>query len=229
MLLAGMQAAWALDTPPADLAGRAAAATPDPARGETLYAEHCARCHGAGGRAEGERQFPDLAGQQRAYLLAQLVQFVTLDRFAPKMHRVLSQGGLETPQALADLSAYLAAQPHGTHGEHGDAHRLGRGRAIYDERCARCHGRLGDGSAAGPIPAIAGQNYSYLLTQLHGFAAGHRARVEPELIELMRALQANDQRAVADYVSRMPASVDSRYGVAPVNRATPRTSPPPAP
>ena len=200
---------------PAGLASRAAAAMPDRVHGAELYARYCERCHRSHGSAVGERQFPQLAGQQQAYLLAQLAQFITLDRTAPAMHRVLTQDGLQDPQSLADLSAYLAAQPHDPYGEHGDAHRLGRGRAIYNGHCAECHGGDGEGRAVGVVPAVAGQNYSYLLAQLKGFAAGHRSRVDTALIASMGRLSADDMRAVADFMSRMPQSIDSRYGVVP--------------
>lgn len=208
-------AARSQDTAPHDLMERALAATPDLKRGADLYERNCARCHDARGSGTGERQYPQLAGQQRQYLLNQLVQIIALDRFAPKMHEVLISNALDDPQALSDLTAYLAAQPHDPHGEHGDPHRIGRGRALYNERCARCHGALGAGQAHGVVPAIEGQNYSYLVTQLRGFAAGHRSKSEPELNQAMAALSENDIDAVADFISRLPQSADSEYGKVP--------------
>ena len=129
------------------------------------------------------------------------------------MHQVIARPPLQDPQSLSDLSAYLAAQPPDSDGEHGDAHRLGRGRSLYNTRCAECHGARGEGRAQGPIPAVGGQNYTYLLTQLNGFAVGHRAKVEAGLINAMSSLSADDMRAVADFMSRMPQSVDPHYGV----------------
>ena len=99
------------------------------------------------------------------------------------------------------------------HGEHGDPHWLGLGRILYNLRCAECHGAHGEGNAQGPIPAVGGQNYSYLLGQLNGFVMGHRAKVETDLITAVRSLSANDMKAVADFMSRMPQSADPRYGV----------------
>ena len=127
------------------------------------------------------------------------------------MHQVLGQ--VADPQSLSDLSAYLAAQPTYPFGEHGAGHRLGLGRAIYNERCAQCHGPRGEGREQGAIPAIGGQNYTYLLTQLKGFAVGHRSRVEADLIAAVRSFSAEQMRAVADFMSRMPQSVDPHYGV----------------
>lgn len=209
-LLAVAGVAQAQDS--ASLMERALAATPNLHRGAALYEHHCVHCHEARGTGMGERQYPQLAGQQRQYLLNQLVQIIAHDRFAPKMHQVLISNALDNPQALSDLTAYLAAQPHDPHGEHGDAHRLGRGRALYAERCAQCHGALGMGQAPGTIPAVSGQNYSYLVMQLRGFAAGHRLNSEPELAKAMTDLSSNDISAVADFISRLPESADSHYG-----------------
>jgi len=196
-----------------ELSSQALAASPDLQQGAGLYQRFCKHCHDAGGSGNGHREVPRLAGQQRIYLLNQLVQFITLDRYAPSMHRVLARPPLLDPQSLSDLSAYLAAQPPDSHGEHGDAHRLGLGRILYNRRCAECHGAHGKGNAQGPIPVVGGQNYTYLLNQLNGFAVGHRAKVESELLSAVRSLSANDMEAVADFMSRMPESVDPHYGV----------------
>jgi cytochrome c553 len=194
------------------LKDRALAATPDIAHGRALYEHHCIRCHEARGSGGGDREIPQLAGQQRLYLLTQLAQIIALDRSAPKMHRVLARRGLSDPQALSDVTAYLAAQPHDSHGEHGDALRLGRGRELYNARCAACHGALGNGRAEGAIPAIAGQNYTYLVDQMNGFAAGHRSKADPAVIDAVSKLAPDDMRAVADFMSRLPESADARYG-----------------
>jgi cytochrome c553 len=205
------QAALASDEPRA-LLDRARAATPDAAHGKVIYERYCIRCHEARGSGGGEREIPQLAGQQRQYLLRELVQIINADRLAPKMHQVLARPELANPQVLSDVTAYLAAQPHDTHGEHGDALRLGRGRELYNARCAGCHGALGDGQAQGTVPAIAGQNYTYLVDQMKGFAAGHRSKADPAVIEVVGKLTPEDMRAVADFMSRLPQSADARYG-----------------
>lgn len=202
----------ASDQAPHVLLDRALAATPDVAHGEALYEHYCSRCHEARGSGGDERQFPQLAGQQRQYLLTQLVQIIDVERSARKMHQVLARSDLSDPQSLSDVTAYLAVQPHDSHGEHGDAHRLGRGRELYSTRCAQCHGALGAGQAQGSIPAIAGQNYTYLVGQLKGFAAGHRSKADPIVIDAMSKLAPDDISAVADFMSRLPQSADVHYG-----------------
>jgi cytochrome c553 len=196
-----------------ELTTQALATTADLKQGKALYQRICQRCHDAGGSGNRDREIPRLAGQQRIYLLNQLAQFITLDRYAPSMHRILARPPLLDPQSLSDLSAYLAAQPPDSHGEHGDPHWLGLGRILYNLRCAQCHGTYGEGNAQGPIPAVGGQNYSYLLSQLNGFVVGHRTKVESDLLAAVRSLSTNDMKAVADYMSRMPESVDAHYGV----------------
>jgi len=203
------QFGFAADASPA-LLDRALAATPDVAHGQAVYERYCIRCHEARGSGGGEREVPQLAGQQRQYLLAELTQIIATDRVAPKMHQVLAQPDLSNPQVLSDVTAYLTAQPHDTHGEHGDALRLGRGRELYNARCATCHGALGDGRVQGAIPAIAGQNYTYLVDQMKGFAAGHRSKADPAVIDAVSKLAPDDMRAVADFMSRLPQSADAR-------------------
>lgn len=205
--------AMGLEAQASELWSRAVAATPNPVHGERLYGKLCVGCHRAHGSGAGNRQYPQLSGQQEQYLLEQLVLFISLDGRAPKMHRVLVRSSLTDPQSLRDLSAYLAAQPHDPHGEHGDGHRLGVARKIYRESCSGCHGALGHGRAQGPIPSIGGQNYTYLLIQIKGFAAGHRSNADPAVTEAMSRLRSDEMSAVADFISRMPDSADLGYGV----------------
>jgi cytochrome c553 len=201
----------AQDRSAAELMSRAAAASPDVAQGADLFKRHCKECHGSQGSGTRDREFPQLAGQQRLYLLGQLTQFISLERYGPQMHRVLAQ--VADPQSLSDLAAYLAAQAPDPHGEHGDWHQIGVGRSLYSEHCAKCHGAHGEGRAAGPIPAVGGQNYTYLAAQLKGFAVRHGAKVDEELIKAVNSLSAAEQQSLADFMSRMPQSVDAHYGV----------------
>jgi len=206
--LSSVTAATLLLLPPVD-AVEGSAAVGDAAQGALIFHERCEKCHRAEGDATGGRAFPVLAGQKEKYLLEQMVQFVKGDRVASKMHEILGED-LANPQTLRDLSTYLSAQRREMHNEHGDAHRLGLGHRIYDDRCARCHGTLGDGGTNATVPAIIGQNYTYLVAQLRGFAAGHRSSVNPGDIDAVAHLSPNDVRAVADFMSRMPENASAR-------------------
>jgi cytochrome c553 len=179
------------------------AVQPDPRRGEELYSQHCSNCHSPGAWGKGAAAVPALAGQREYYLLEQLVQIASLERNVPVMHRLLSEQELDRPQTLRDLAAFLSQDARNALTEHGGGRDLSIGERIYRERCAMCHGSEGEGSEDEPIPAIAGQHYLYLLTQLHGFAAGHRGNVEPPVISFVGGLSERETQAVADYISRL--------------------------
>jgi cytochrome c553 len=146
-----------------------------------------------------------LAGQREFYLLEQLVWFAALNRIAPEMHRIVERPELDNPQALRDVAGYLAHKVHSTRTDHGDGHALEAGKRTYTQACAMCHGENGQGSDAEPIPAIGGQHYPYVLAQLKGFAAGHRSDAGPPVIDFTAGLSPEEQRGVADYVSRLTA------------------------
>jgi cytochrome c553 len=75
--------------------------------------------------------------------------------------------------------------------------------ALFQRGCVMCHGTSAQGSADEPIPALAGQHYPYTLVQLKNFAAGHRGQVEPPVIDFTAGLSSEDQRGIADYLSRL--------------------------
>jgi cytochrome c553 len=179
------------------------AAAPDAPHGEVLYLKHCTRCHSPAGWGKGPAAVPSLAGQREYYLIEQLIQVSTLERNVPEMHRVLTAPDLDRPQAVRDLAAYLAHAPRDPHSEQGSGRDLSKGEQVYKRQCAMCHGKNGEGSEDEPIPAVGGQHYDYLLTQLRGFAAGHRGTVEPPVLDFTAGLSSPELAAVADYMSRL--------------------------
>lgn len=86
-----------------------------------------------------------------------------------------------------------------------------------DVRCTtrvapRVTARSGMGARTGQFPRSRVENYSYLVGQLHGFAAGHRSKADPAVIDAVSKLDPDDMKAVADFMSRLPQSADARYG-----------------
>jgi cytochrome c553 len=117
------------------------------------------------------------------------------------MHDTLQPPDVDRAQAFRDLATYLTSAPRNPQPEQGDGRALALGERDYTRSCSSCHGSNGAGSDTSAIPAIGGQGYSYLLTQLRSFAAGrlpHRAVADSPV-----ALSAEEQPAVADYVSRL--------------------------
>ncbi len=83
------------------------------------------------------------------------------------------------------------------------------GASVYKQSCEICHGKGGEGNREDLIPAIGGQQYSYLLVRLRHFAQDHesqeRQSLAPAVVNLLGRLSQDEIKAVADYTSRLPA------------------------
>ena len=182
---------------------------PDLQNGEHLYIQYCSACHHRNGWGSGPREVPTLAGQQDSYLLEQLLQFSNLERRKDEMHEVVTKPQIANPQSLRDVSAYIAAKPRNPRSDRGDGTQLAAGERVFAQSCVICHGKNGEGNRDDLIPAIGGQQYGYLLVRLNNFAKQHGAveqgALEPAVVNLLAGLSPADLKAVADYVSRLPA------------------------
>ena len=200
ILLLGLAAAATLAA--ATLAARAAddrlvvadADAPPPAgalglfartRGRTLFAQHCADCHGGDGRGDAQAGIPNLTDQDWLYGSGKVSEIETIvthgvRAFAPKTWKLAdmpafgharpsaAEPGLKplTPGEVADLTDYLLAlegRPH-------DAATADRGRADYlgPGGCFDCHGQDGRGDPGIGAPNLADRVWLY----------GHGAREE---------------------------------------------------
>lgn len=188
---------------------KAMALTPDVRSGEHLYIQYCSTCHHRSGWGSGPREVPTLAGQQDLYLLEQLIKFSTQDRNKPEMHEVVTRPEIASPQAMRDVSSYIATRPHNPKSDRGDGTQLTIGEHVYTQSCVICHGKSGAGNRDDLIPAIGGQQYSYLLVRLRHFAQDHesqeRQSLAPAVVNLLSRLSPDEIKAVADYTSRLPA------------------------
>ena len=117
--------------------------------------------------------FPNLAGQVEAYVVAQLKEFKSHSRQDPAGFEYM--WGLSrslTEDQITGLAAYYARQPAARQSVEGDPTRLAPGQSIFSSgvadkgvpACASCHGDRGQGSAK--FPRIAGQHADYLVKQL---------------------------------------------------------------
>lgn len=185
------------------LAGTASA-QPD---AKTLATGVCSACHGANGRSISP-VFPNLAGQQSAYIVLQLQAFRAHERADPNarayMWGMASQLSDEMIKALADYYASQTAPP----GVAGDPALIAEGRKIYTEglpqqnvpACASCHGQNAEGTAA--FPRLAGQHGEYLIAQLEGFKSGTRANA-PIMTNVVKTMSPDQLRAAAVYAASM--------------------------
>jgi mono/diheme cytochrome c family protein len=144
------QAPVVAQTQPAPVAGPVYPfVAPDPALGESIYAEKCAPCHGTSGLGDGPRasQLPnpvaaigttELARQATTAEWYRIVTEGNLDRFMPPF------ASLSDPERW-DVVAYSLKLSIS------DA-SLAEGKELYDANCASCHGENGQGDG----PDVAG-------------------------------------------------------------------------
>ena len=175
----------------------------NPAKGRLEFREHCAKCHGPQGLGDATAAVPAIAGQRFAYLVRQLANLSGDQRDSATMHGVLSARPLREPQAWVDIAAYLNAAPALLRGATGGGGRAALGKGIFLEQCSSCHRDDASGDDDGFIPSLRSQHYPYLVNQMNRLADGERHNVDEALVQFLRSFDADEIRAVADYLSRL--------------------------
>lgn len=176
----------------------------------------CAACHGMDGIALSE-EIPNLAGQDRSYLIRQLEAFVSSDpeaelkaggteRYHSAMDAATRKLSYREREDLADFYAGLSCVPRGDL-DPGSAPKAA-------QACAQCHGAFGINIEPG-VPNLAGQKVDYLIAQLRAFRASLLGtdpfRVEQERFHQKMASQAHsltdeDIERIAAYYAELSCS-----------------------
>ena len=166
--------------------------------GKTLFAEHCAVCHGKYGEVSNE-VIPNILGQYEAYMLTQMQAFLSDD---PKSARGGVAGSLKrsillelSVQDIKDVIAYLGTIDYKVVGaskeeaeSRGEMAANGWWLANF-AGCGNCHGDdfqglrvrnpgtgLLDPDIGDPFtPKLVGLKYEYLIRQLQAYQYGRRA------------------------------------------------------
>ena len=165
----------------------------------------CNACHGIEGNSS-SALWPNLAGQNAPYLVAQLNAFKDGTRSDPLMSsQVLSL----SDEDIANLAVYFeslpaAAQPVA------DPKLLERGEALYRggnqedkaSACLACHGPTGRGNPAAKYPALNGQHAAYTAKQLNDYASGARSSDGKTRVmqDIAARLDKDDIAALSSYV-----------------------------
>lgn len=169
-----------------------------------LIRRECSSCHGLRGISVSPT-FPNLAGQQAAYLEAQLKAFRDRSRADPHAQAFMwGMAAQLTDETIAHMANYFANQP-APPGTRADRAEIAAGKKIYEEGipgqnvppCQSCHGSRALGN--GPFPRLAGQHRGYLERQLGAFAANLRAN--PVMHENSKNLTALQISQVAAFLS----------------------------
>jgi cytochrome c553 len=159
----------------------------------------CNACHGADGNS-GSPMWPNLAGQNAPYILAQLTAFKDGSRQDPLMS---GQAMMLTAEDMANLAVYFESLPAAAQSV-ADEKLLERGEALYRggnkkeeaAACLACHGPTGRGNPAAKYPALKGQHAAYTTKQLNDYASS--SRTTDGKTRIMRDIAANlDEKDIA--------------------------------
>jgi cytochrome c553 len=163
----------------------------------------CSTCHGPRGISTSP-EFPTLAGQREAYLVAQMKAFRDRTRADKEAHQFMwgiaaqlddpTIEGIaryyaeQSPPPPRSVSPMLAMQGKDLF------HRGAPDRGI--PACATCHGQNAEGD--GEQPRLAGQHAKYVAKQLHYMQTQER---QPSTMRgTINDLTAEERQAVAEYV-----------------------------
>lgn len=166
----------------------------------------CASCHLADASGRPDGTVPRLAGQDAEVLAARL--------------RRIRGGGIQLPvmlpfaRALQEeeielLADWLAELPAPLTIGHGDGLALSEGSAIFDERCAACHGPQGMGGPDLGAPRLCGQHAGYLARRLSPEDVATRRAMGPAMAAMAASLSEAGRLAVADFLSRAPCTTEA--------------------
>jgi cytochrome c553 len=201
----------------------------DAVAGKTKSAT-CAACHGATG-ISAIPNYPNLAGQNGAYITKQLNDFKAGNRVDPLMSAMAAN---LSEQDIADLTAYFSGLPRdgkvvvaNDPGESTVAAPAGKvdivastpASAIYkgnvsagkskSATCSACHGA--DGNSLIPMyPNLAGQSANYLAKQLKEFKSGDRNN--PVMAGMVAALNEEDMYDLAAFFAVQEAKPGTGEG-----------------
>lgn len=185
-----------------------AAAKADLAKGQQVYAQVCAACHGADGNSTIGAN-PKLAGQHADYLIKQLVEYTVKPGAQKAVRENNVMAGFAAALSDADrrnVAAFLAAQkPQPGVARNRDT--LAQGQRIYRAgiadkavpACSGCHSPNGAGIPS-QYPRLAGQHAEYTEGQLKAFRDGVR-RNNATMSQIAARLSDAEIKALADYIA----------------------------
>lgn len=171
----------------------------DPAKDIKALTASCAACHGAQGLSNNPA-WPNLAGQKRGYLAAQIKAFRDGQRVNPLMNAVARTLSDHQINRLAGFYAAIDAPKTGTDvPKKSAAERFEAGRRVR-AYCISCHGKQGI-TVNEEWPNLAGQQKEYLQQQLLDYRSGRRTGLPMSVIA--RELNESQIEAVAQYYSQL--------------------------
>ena len=151
----------------------------------------CAACHGENGVSADPKTVPTIWGQQQSYLVKQLHDFRSGDRFSAIMSPIAKDLAQED---LRKIAAYFAAKPWPAEAAAATAPPSAL------TQCQPCHQRNFEGGP--PAPRLAGLSYEYLVAAMRAFATAERTN-NGDMPKFMQALTDSQRDAMARYLSEL--------------------------
>ena len=170
-----------------------------------LATQVCSSCHGPGGNSVSPT-FPKLAGQQEAYLVAQIQAFKSGKRNEQEAHDyMLGMTTLIDDTTAVALARYFARQP-APQGIPGNPAQVAAGKQVFEQGiagsvvpCASCHGAHAEGN--GIFPRLADQHAAYIVRQLNVIQTN--LRNSPVMHGIIKNLKPENMRDVAAYLQSL--------------------------
>jgi cytochrome c553 len=190
-------------------------ANPD-VHGSVLAQQVCSNCHGVTGTSISPN-IPILAGQQEAYLVAQLKGFRKQSRRDPAGFEYM--WGISrslTDNQIDELAKYFSAQKPRVQANEASPAHIEAGRGLFAggvpdkgvPPCGSCHGPEANGN--GVFPRLAGQHADYLVKQLTVFQRTDERPDAAVMKTVAHALTRDQFIAVAAYLQAMPNGASSQ-------------------
>ena len=181
----------------------------------------CAACHGALGQGGKRGEYPRLAGQRAAYIEQQLKNFRSRERLNLPMLPYTQEREL-SEEDIRQVSAYLAGIKLQTQfpdfkETDGALTRLEamekvmiiprlpgdleKGKALYTEECAYCHG--GTGRGIGRFPMLVGQYTNYLQRQIDAYLKRERPHDSEETAGILGRISGQDINDILAHITHL--------------------------
>jgi cytochrome c553 len=169
--------------------------------------EVCASCHGPFGRSTAPT-FPRLAGQQAAYLEAQLKAFRDQTRADPDAIAYMwGMASQLNDESIAALAEYFSQQRPSAGSSGGSPAAVAAGKQIFEKgvpalqiaACETCHGKGAVG--LGAFPRLAGQHAPYLFKQM--LVIQNVLRTAPVMHGVVKDLSREQMQSVAAYLESL--------------------------
>lgn len=157
----------------------------------------CKTCHGADGIST-RPWIPNLAGQNVAYLLEQVVAYATGAREDYVMNQLASAF---LPGDAVNLSLFYASMPNEQFAAPADLEVVRVGAQYYASVCQACHGPDGRGEKG--YSWLAGQKPEYIRRALKRYRERSGGRIDPTMAAVTFKLTDVEIDSLAAYISTM--------------------------